>query len=215
MLKYFIHFHQPFLVILLFLFLLPPFQQVHDEVQGIGVVAVVELVAGLVEELEGIAEEGVHTLAHTQSSIADAYSDENVRETMSFSAEKLGTFSTWVACFLLSPISPTLIWFLGVILLHRNSGILLSHKVVLVHIGSGFSKTWKVCEDSLLPVEVVDKGLEVLVIGCPNLLKLAMIGTSELGLLSVAKEFLALQELGFWWGERGGVGVGVCVGERG
>ncbi|XP_062153764.1 F-box protein At5g07670 isoform X2 [Alnus glutinosa] len=77
----------------------------------------------------------------------------------------------------------------------RNSGILLSHRVVSVHIGSGFSKSWKVCEDSLLPVEVVDRGLEVLASGCPNLRKLAVIGASELGLLSVADECLTLQEL--------------------
>jgi F-box/leucine-rich repeat protein 2/20 len=72
---------------------------------------------------------------------------------------------------------------------------LLSNRVVSVHIGSGFSKSWKVCEDTLLPVEVVDRGLEVLASGCPNLRKLAVIGASELGLLSVAEECPTLQEL--------------------
>ncbi|KAF5480248.1 hypothetical protein F2P56_001011 [Juglans regia] len=83
----------------------------------------------------------------------------------------------------------------GCLVSPRNSGILLSHRVVSVHIGSTFSKTWKVCEDSLLPAEVIDMGLNVLASGCPNLRKLAVIGASEVGLLNVAEECSTLQEL--------------------
>lgn len=83
----------------------------------------------------------------------------------------------------------------GCLVSPRNSGILLSHRGVSVHIGSGFSKTWKVCEDSLLPAEFISRGLKLLASSCPNLRKLAVIGASELGLMDVAEECLTLQEL--------------------
>jgi F-box/leucine-rich repeat protein 2/20 len=78
----------------------------------------------------------------------------------------------------------------------RNAGILLTNRVVSMHLGSGFSTGWnEVCEDSLLPVEVIDRGVKMLACGCPNLRKLAVTGVSELGVLSVAEECLTLQEL--------------------
>lgn len=47
----------------------------------------------------------------------------------------------------------------------------------------------------MLPVEVIDNGLNALASGCPNLRRLQVIGASEMGLLSVADECPTLQEL--------------------
>ncbi|XVF11207.1 hypothetical protein REPUB_Repub08aG0006100 [Reevesia pubescens] len=76
-----------------------------------------------------------------------------------------------------------------------NSGILLTHRMVSMQMSSGFCTNWKLLEENLLPVEVVDKGLEALANGCPNLRRLVVINASELGLLTVAEECLTLQEL--------------------
>ncbi|KAI4323822.1 hypothetical protein L6164_023400 [Bauhinia variegata] len=83
----------------------------------------------------------------------------------------------------------------GSLISPRNSGILLSQRVVSTHIDSGFSSNWCIAEDNLLPVEVIDSGLKALASGCPNLRRLQVIGASELGLLSVAEECPTLQEL--------------------
>ena len=40
-------------------------------------------------------------------------------------------------------------------------------------INSGYLLDWRVCEENLLPVEVVDRGLAS---GCPNLRKLVVVG---------------------------------------
>ncbi|XP_050252983.1 F-box protein At5g51370 [Quercus robur] len=78
----------------------------------------------------------------------------------------------------------------------RNSGILLTNRVFSMHLGSGFSTKWnELCEDSLFPVEVIDRGLKMLACGCPNLRKVSVIGASELGVLSLAEECMTLQEL--------------------
>ncbi|XP_060971769.1 F-box protein At5g07670-like [Cannabis sativa] len=47
----------------------------------------------------------------------------------------------------------------------------------------------------LLPPEVIDRGLQELANGCPNLRKVALVGATELGLLSLAEECLTLQDL--------------------
>ncbi|XP_061372614.1 F-box protein At5g07670-like [Gastrolobium bilobum] len=73
----------------------------------------------------------------------------------------------------------------------RNSSVLLTHKVLSMHVDSG----WCFGEENLLPVEAVDNGLKVLASGCPNLRKLEVIGASEVGLLSVGEECFTLQEL--------------------
>ncbi|KAJ7949552.1 F-box protein [Quillaja saponaria] len=83
----------------------------------------------------------------------------------------------------------------GSLISPRNSSILLSHRVVSLHIDSVFSTSWCIGEENLLPVEVIDSGLKALASGCPNLRKLEVVGTSELGLLSVAEECSTLQEL--------------------
>ncbi|KAM7272612.1 hypothetical protein ACFE04_027275 [Oxalis oulophora] len=80
-------------------------------------------------------------------------------------------------------------------LVKENSDILVSHKSVKLQIGSGFSPYWRMCEENILPVEVIDRGLKALASGCPNLRKLVVIGASEFGLLSVAEECLTLQDL--------------------
>ncbi|XWS51589.1 hypothetical protein CRYUN_Cryun12cG0189700 [Craigia yunnanensis] len=57
----------------------------------------------------------------------------------------------------------------------RNSGILLTHRMVSMQISSVFFSNWKLLEESLLPVEVVDRGLQALANGCPNLRRLVFI----------------------------------------
>ncbi|KAF4375569.1 hypothetical protein G4B88_022216 [Cannabis sativa] len=47
----------------------------------------------------------------------------------------------------------------------------------------------------LLPPEVIDRGLQELANGCPNLRKGALVGATELGLLSLAEECSTLQDL--------------------
>ncbi|XP_050156744.1 F-box protein At5g07670-like [Malus sylvestris] len=83
----------------------------------------------------------------------------------------------------------------GSLIPDQNSGISLSCRMLSVHTGSGFSPNQRVLESNLLPAEVVDRGLDGLASGCPNLRKLVVIGASELGLLSVAEECPTLQEL--------------------
>ncbi|KAH0979217.1 hypothetical protein GBA52_006394 [Prunus armeniaca] len=79
----------------------------------------------------------------------------------------------------------------------QNSGILLSYRMFSFHTGSEFSPKQRVSESNfkLLPPVVVDRGLDALASGCPNLRKLVVIGASEMGLLSVAEECPTLQEL--------------------
>lgn len=77
----------------------------------------------------------------------------------------------------------------------RNSSILLSHGVLSLHIDPWFLLCSDVGGEIVLESLLIDRGLKVLASGCPNLRKLALIGGSELGLLSVAKECELLQEL--------------------
>lgn len=83
----------------------------------------------------------------------------------------------------------------GCLISPRNSGILLSHKLLSVNLGSGFVNARGLCENKILHVEDVDRGLGVVASGCPNLRKFAVLGASELGLLSVAEDCSTLQEL--------------------
>ncbi|KAL1108651.1 hypothetical protein V6Z11_D03G125400 [Gossypium hirsutum] len=77
----------------------------------------------------------------------------------------------------------------------RNSGILLTHRMVSMQMRYGNCSNWELLEENLLPVEVVDGGLQALANGCPNLRRLVVINASELGLLTLAEECLTLQEL--------------------
>ncbi|KAJ1376965.1 Leucine-rich repeat domain superfamily [Sesbania bispinosa] len=73
----------------------------------------------------------------------------------------------------------------------RNASVLLSHRVVSMHVDSG----WCFGDENLLPAEAVDNGLKAIASGCPNLRKLEVIGASEAGLVSVGEECSTLQEL--------------------
>ncbi|CAN0902511.1 F-box protein At5g07670 [Linum grandiflorum] len=86
----------------------------------------------------------------------------------------------------------------GCVVSPLDSSVCLNNRVVSAHLDSrvaGLLPSWRVCEDKLLPVEIVNRGLKALANGCPNLRRLAVIGASELGLLSVAEECPTLQEL--------------------
>ncbi|BAT91055.1 hypothetical protein VIGAN_06235900 [Vigna angularis var. angularis] len=50
----------------------------------------------------------------------------------------------------------------------RNSAILLSHRVLSVHLHSDLAPNWCFCDENMLPVEVIDNGLATLATGCPT-----------------------------------------------
>ncbi|GMH00620.1 hypothetical protein Nepgr_002459 [Nepenthes gracilis] len=76
------------------------------------------------------------------------------------------------------------------------SGILLSHKLVSIHLGSELGKDdGFIGKEGLLDSHLVDRGLKLLASGCPNLRKLVLINASGEGLDFVAKECVTLQEL--------------------
>ncbi|KAK3221080.1 hypothetical protein Dsin_015050 [Dipteronia sinensis] len=75
----------------------------------------------------------------------------------------------------------------------RDSAVILSHKLVSLHVDSCISSFYN--GNLLLHTNIVDRGLTALASGCPNLRRLVVIGSSELGLLSVAEECPTLQEL--------------------
>ncbi|XP_059651616.1 F-box protein At5g51370-like [Cornus florida] len=76
----------------------------------------------------------------------------------------------------------------------RNSGILLTHKLLSIHLDSGFSGDGFIRKQDLLHSNVIDAGLRILIEGCANLRKLVLIGASKEALSCVA-ECLTLQEL--------------------
>lgn len=77
----------------------------------------------------------------------------------------------------------------------RNSGIVLSNRLVTVHLDSGFSGNGYLEKGDYLDVEVVERGLKVLAEGCGNLRRLVAVNVSEEGLRCVAEECETLQEL--------------------
>lgn len=77
----------------------------------------------------------------------------------------------------------------------RNSGILLHHGDLSMHLSTGFSPLCRILEENLLSVDVIDRGMRLLAGGCPNLSKLVVVGASEVGLMRVAEECLTLQDL--------------------
>ena len=79
--------------------------------------------------------------------------------------------------------------------LPRNAGIIVTRKYFSVHLDSSLSRDRFVGEDDLLPSRVIDSGLKSLAESYPNLRRLVVIGASEDGLSSVAKECQILQEL--------------------
>lgn len=83
----------------------------------------------------------------------------------------------------------------GSLISPQSSSLLVSNRVISMHIDSGSSPSWYLVEENMLPVEVIDNGLSALASGCPNLRRVNVIGASEMGLLSVAEECPTLQEL--------------------
>lgn len=81
------------------------------------------------------------------------------------------------------------------ILSPRNSGILLSHKLVSFHVNALCLESGFVRKHDLLDRDVIDKGIQILAQGCRNLRKLVSIGSSDEGLGFLANECLTLQEL--------------------
>ncbi|KAJ4952235.1 hypothetical protein NE237_029067 [Protea cynaroides] len=77
----------------------------------------------------------------------------------------------------------------------RNSGIVLTHKLLSVHLDSDFLPRGFVPEENLLPPALIDRGLRILAQGCPNLRKLVLFAATESALPSVAEECPTLQEL--------------------
>ncbi|KAK9050263.1 hypothetical protein SSX86_030767 [Deinandra increscens subsp. villosa] len=77
----------------------------------------------------------------------------------------------------------------------RNSGICFSNKFVSIHVNSFISNNGFIWKPDFLGTRLVDRGVQILAQGCPNLRKLVLLGASKEGLLSIANECLALQEL--------------------
>ncbi|KAL8142226.1 hypothetical protein V2J09_015258 [Rumex salicifolius] len=77
-----------------------------------------------------------------------------------------------------------------------NAVILLSHRLVSIHIDSELRyDDGCIPGEALIDSNTIDRGLKVLASGCPNLRKLALINAGEEGLRFVADECLTLMEL--------------------
>ncbi|KAL6981719.1 hypothetical protein U1Q18_023341 [Sarracenia purpurea var. burkii] len=77
----------------------------------------------------------------------------------------------------------------------RNSGIVLTHKFLSVHLDSCLSGGGFIRKQDLMPSDLIDRGVRILAEGCPNLRRLVVIGVSAEGLSSVSEECLTLQDL--------------------
>ncbi|KAK9273689.1 hypothetical protein L1049_018499 [Liquidambar formosana] len=77
----------------------------------------------------------------------------------------------------------------------RNSGILITHKFMSLHLDAQVYPYGFISREDWLPSDEIDRGLKVLAAGCSNLRKLVLIGAGEGGLSSVAEECPTLQEL--------------------
>uniref|UniRef100_A0A251VG20 Putative leucine-rich repeat domain, L domain-like protein n=1 Tax=Helianthus annuus TaxID=4232 RepID=A0A251VG20_HELAN len=77
----------------------------------------------------------------------------------------------------------------------RNSGICLSNQFVSIHVNSFISDNECVWKPDFLSIRAVDRGVRILAQSCPNLRRLVLCGVSLEGLVSIANECLALQEL--------------------
>ncbi|XP_057776773.1 F-box protein At5g07670-like [Salvia miltiorrhiza] len=85
----------------------------------------------------------------------------------------------------------------GCLVSPQNLGVSVTNRIVSFHGGSDcfHHKDWFTPENYALSGDEVDRGLKVLAGGFPNLRKLAVMNATEMGLLSVAEECPALQEL--------------------
>ncbi|XP_052192785.1 F-box protein At5g51370-like [Diospyros lotus] len=77
----------------------------------------------------------------------------------------------------------------------QNSEILLTHKIVSLHVDSSLFEGGFLRKQDLLHSDLVDRGVRILAEGCPNLSRLVVIGASAKGLSCIADDCLMLQEL--------------------
>ncbi|XP_023755661.1 F-box protein At5g07670 [Lactuca sativa] len=77
----------------------------------------------------------------------------------------------------------------------RNSGICFSNKFVSIHVNSFISDSGFIWKPDFLSPNLIDRGIQILAQGCPNLRRLVLLGATKEGLASIANECLALQEL--------------------
>ncbi|KAI3444738.1 hypothetical protein Pfo_001403 [Paulownia fortunei] len=79
----------------------------------------------------------------------------------------------------------------------RNSGILLSSKLLEVYLNSGVleSDGFFVRKEDILDSEGIDRGLRILAEGCRNLRRIVLMNVSEEGLSCLAEECELLQEM--------------------
>lgn len=77
----------------------------------------------------------------------------------------------------------------------RNSGIVMSHRLVSLHLDSSFVNGGFVRKDGFLGKEVVDGGVKVLVEGCANLRRMVLMNVSVEGLSYLGEKCETLQEL--------------------
>ncbi|CAH9112650.1 unnamed protein product [Cuscuta epithymum] len=77
----------------------------------------------------------------------------------------------------------------------RNSSILISHRLLSVHLDSSPSNGVFLKKTDILDSQAVDGGVKTLVEGCSNLRRIVVINTSEDGLKSMADKCETLQEL--------------------
>ncbi|XVF22764.1 hypothetical protein REPUB_Repub12eG0199100 [Reevesia pubescens] len=77
----------------------------------------------------------------------------------------------------------------------KNTGILVTHKTMSVHVDTDFTLNGFIEETALLPSNNVDQGLKMVAKKYPNLQRLVAIGASEEGLLRISQECCTLQEL--------------------
>lgn len=77
----------------------------------------------------------------------------------------------------------------------RNSGIVMSHRLVSVHLDSNSIHGGFVGKEGFLEQEVVDGGVKVLVEGCANLRRIVLINASVEGLGYLGEKCETLQEL--------------------
>ncbi|KMT00015.1 hypothetical protein BVRB_1g018460 isoform B [Beta vulgaris subsp. vulgaris] len=76
-----------------------------------------------------------------------------------------------------------------------SSGILMSHKLVSIHLDSEVVSDCLIGREGILGSGLIDRGLKVLANGCANLSKLVLVNASEGGLGFLAERCLILQEL--------------------
>ncbi|XP_050238710.1 F-box protein At5g51370-like [Mercurialis annua] len=78
----------------------------------------------------------------------------------------------------------------------RNSGIVLTHKYLSIHIGTDYTDYGMFIEGSrILPSDFIDCGLEMIAKQYSNLRRIVVFNASETGLLSISGKCETLQEL--------------------